>query len=695
MLEQERFAWKDTVFSMSLHIPPSPWLSSATGRSFLEKRVALAVQAFEESGLEQTISDELSAALTPQSRDFRIARSLRHLTTELSILCAGEKYGITIPPQVWMSVEHTLLGALSGIDEINFQGRGQPSPWKSDLTTAEVGAWLALALNLDEAGKLPHAELRSVIEEKCLRPVLADWLDHETRIHALDTMGHNWWAVMVGCAGIMAVALDDEDLSPRIATVLTEWFHYEGNDFARKRRNFGEDGDFVESFHYADYALYYPIAFSKLYPAFRLVPDGLNERQLCGLAAWLKGSILPVADGYPQQRFGDIQFYDGFMSIVWQTVARLANDPGMLEAAYRVRPDPYHLLEILFWEPQPQPLPTPAPVSTLSIYPNSGIAFLHERSLRLTVRAGEFWGHNHLDAGSFIYHQDGETWIDDSGACDYGRTEYVGHYVSAVAHNVAYAPDLTPPTGQAFYEGMPDPARYLCHASHKDLKVVCADTGILSGGALARSHRWLFAFSDEAALIWDDLAAYQDQRFAFLLHTPASVEPEEDTFAQLHSHGKTCALSFYSDAPCHQTVEPSPLGQLSSKGEKPIREKDGRAITWTSEPARRLKFGLVLSTRSPKAEWQTSPDGGTECTLALPSARWRIWFNPRADGRVMHENAIATWNDLETDAYALILREEIGGPRICILQGSFLRRGGEVLFGSLTKRALATVELPA
>lgn len=679
---------------MPAFISPSPWLSTESGRAFLTRRVAEAVQAFEEPGLEERISAELDAILAPQSRDFRIAGSLRHLTTELSILCAGGKYGIAIEPQVWTLVERTLVRALTGIDEINFQGRGQSIPWKADLTTAEIGAWLALSLSLDEAGKLPHAELREVVQRKCLQPVLADWLDHGTRIHALDTMGHNWWAVMVGCSGIMAVALDEPELSARIAAALSEWFHYAGNDFGRKRRNFGEDGDFVESFHYADYGLYYPIAFSKLYPAFRLVPDALTERQLRGLAAWFRRSILPVRDGYPQQRFGDIQFYDGFMSIVWQTVARLAEDPGLLETAYRVRPEPHHLLEILFWEPQPSPATSaPAPESILSLYPNSGIAFLHGGDLRLTVRAGEFWGHNHLDAGSFVYHQDGETWIDDSGACDYGRPEYVGHYVNAAAHNVAYAPGLTPPPGKAFYEGLPAPARYLFHASDEHLKVVCADTGILSGGALSRSHRWFFTFSDEAALIWDDLAAYLDQSFAFLLHTTSAVEPGTDNSISLRSHGKRCALSFYSDAACTRSIAPVSLGQLSSKGEIPIRENDGHVIAWNSPPATRLKFGLVLGARSPRAEWKSAPGGGTECALALPGAHWHIWFNLRADGRVMHENSIATWRGLETDAYALIIREADGQRWITILQGSFLRHGGTVRFGSLTKQALVTMEL--
>ena len=38
-----------------------------------------------------------------------------------------------------------------------------------------------------------------------VEPLAGDWLDPAKRIHALDSMGHNWWMVCVGAAGLGAM----------------------------------------------------------------------------------------------------------------------------------------------------------------------------------------------------------------------------------------------------------------------------------------------------------------------------------------------------------------------------------------------------------------------------------------------------------------------------------------------------------
>lgn len=676
-------------------ISPSGWLQSREGTAFLQKRAAAACLTFLEEGLAERLGGELSALLVPGSRDFRLGGSLWKLSADLSVICLAARLGMAAADEIWNSANQNFLPVLQRVDEINFQGRANTPKWNSDLSTAEIGASLALAVHFASDKQLDRAGFEAVARKKCLEPILADWLRHDTRLHALDTMGHNWWSVIVGGAGIMAVALGDAALADEFPDHLRGWFHYAGNELARKCPSFGQDGDFVESFHYADYGLYHPIAFSRMHPAFKLVPDALNERQIRGLARWLGNSILPVQDGYPQQRFGDIQFYDGFLGIVWQTVAKLAGDAELMEIAHRIRPEPRHLLEMLFWEPPPPAAETAeTPVSSLQVFSNSGMAFMREDDLRLTVRAGEFWGHNHLDAGSFVFHQQGVTWIDDSGACDYGRPDYTRYYVSAEAHNVAYAPTLAPPSGQTAYEGMPATARYLLHSEENGLKVLCADTGILSGSALSRSYRWFFGLDSDAVLVWDDLASYREETFVFRLHSATGVDTGAHCAPVLISGNERCPLEFYSDAECRLNIVPAMMGQLSGKGQKPVRDLEGHAVTWETGAARRVKFGLVLSARPHHTDWLNPASGGVECRVVFETTTWRIWFNPKADGRVMHENALAAWNDLETDAYALILREEKEQTWIGMVAGSFLRRRHSTILGSLVKQPLTGADIP-
>lgn len=56
-------------------------------------------------------------------------------------------------------------------------------------------------------------------------PTLNDWVLPERRIHALDSMGHNWWSVCVSLAGVAAMSLlGDDERAP-------EWVERVGDFF--------------------------------------------------------------------------------------------------------------------------------------------------------------------------------------------------------------------------------------------------------------------------------------------------------------------------------------------------------------------------------------------------------------------------------------------------------------------------------
>ena len=94
------------------------------------------------------------------------------------------------------------------------------------------------------------------LAEEGILPVLNDWVLGDQRIHALDTMGHNWWSAIVFGAGIGAIAIMDEDpRAPgwvkRIGAADSEWLSYAGSLLDNKPANFDRTGGFYESVSYA------------------------------------------------------------------------------------------------------------------------------------------------------------------------------------------------------------------------------------------------------------------------------------------------------------------------------------------------------------------------------------------------------------------------------------------------------------
>mgnify|MGYP006900658492 CR=1 FL=1 len=65
-------------------------------------------------------------------------------------------------------------------------------------------------------------------------PLLGDWILEPTRIHSLNSMGHNWWTSCTCMGGLLALSLQNEleearDAVKIINEVLPEWFEFAGD----------------------------------------------------------------------------------------------------------------------------------------------------------------------------------------------------------------------------------------------------------------------------------------------------------------------------------------------------------------------------------------------------------------------------------------------------------------------------------
>ncbi len=671
------------------YLTPTPgadkWLATDDGNRLLRQRTDQASRAFLEAGLGTRLQSELLSSQIGGSKVFRIGNSVRTLSEELAILAFAHSQNLAIASEVWEIVLKDYLPILFSIKEINFQGRNNSPPWKSDLWTADIGVNLAWVAHFSTPLISKVTDFTELVRTKCLNPIMADWLDDKTRLHSLDSMGHNWWSVIVAGAGIMAVLLGEDRQADMIARNLVEWFHFPGNELSRKQPNFGIEGDYVESFHYAEYALAGVCILAHIYPQFRWVPDGLSQNQARGLADWLKRAFLATDEGWRIQRFGDVGSHYRMRTEVWHSIARLIDDHRLLELAHRVTPHPHSLAEFMLWEPRPAAGNDSMPDRDgIRAFPTSGIVFDTGRQLSVSIRSGETWNHNHLDAGTFVLHQDNIIWVDDAGTCNYNHPDYLDYYVAPCAHNIAYAPSLSPPCRRVLYEGLPATGRILAVAGDEELGISCVDTGVLSGNALARSYRWFFRLGNDGILIWDDLAAYTPERFECLLHTECEVSAAEDHGTVFFKHREhRCAVQFFCDMPQKFQLE------FLIKGEPTLPPCPISRLSWRSDPVDRVKFGLSLGTRFQTANWSGSQNaGGWKCDLKTADSSWLIWFNPLADGRVMHQNRTSFWTDYETDAYALILHKHRNASSLAAIDGSFVRQRGTVIHSNLTRQML-------
>ena len=103
--------------------------------------------------------------------------------------------------------------------------------WRSELQMAHRSFQIALAYDAIY-NTLTPAERKQIAEgvwRLAGEPLLGDWLLEPTRIHSLNSMGHNWWTSCVGMGGILAMAIGNEvpeaaEAAKKAVDALPQWF---------------------------------------------------------------------------------------------------------------------------------------------------------------------------------------------------------------------------------------------------------------------------------------------------------------------------------------------------------------------------------------------------------------------------------------------------------------------------------------
>ena len=97
-------------------------------------------------------------------------------------------------------------------------------------------------LSASERKKIANGLYRLAVE-----PLLGDWVNEPTRIHSLNSMGHNWWTSCVCMGGVLALAISNElpeaaEAARMAVDALPEWFDFAGDAVQQKPRTFDRAG---------------------------------------------------------------------------------------------------------------------------------------------------------------------------------------------------------------------------------------------------------------------------------------------------------------------------------------------------------------------------------------------------------------------------------------------------------------------
>ncbi len=575
----------------------------------------------------------------------------------------------------------------------------KPNPWHSDLISTRTALAMGRIFDLicDSLTPEDRSRLAEGIFEKGVKPALGDWALPESRIHALDSMGHNWWAVCVSEAAIALLAIRehisaDADRMLRAADdALAEYLTYPGNPLFNKMRNFDDRGMFYESVNYDNYGTGSLLRY--LWCRERCC--GRNERIRAALPAGLCDGALCFS--YPRTvdgklRYSSLNFGDSDVDVNVGMLAQYAVKLGIDTSAARALAaacgtdlwDEIAGYDFAALEGSFDALPKTAVYS-------SGCAVTRDDwapdSTLLAVKSGYCWNHSHNDAGTFLIFHKGRPFFIDSGTCVYTSPLYHDYYCQNDAHSLLQIGGRGS-RAEELYRGTKFPGAIIDRYEGKDFVFFQADATGPAAHLCSRMYRNFLWLDGRMLAIFDDVYTHEADTVQFTLHFDGTYRQENGAIlfdndgmtARLISHTPKMKPEEKIGHVDHGQDEPKPYLSLSDE-----RKERKHLLIHTLELDQQERPASFEQLESADARGVRITVGDTEREL---------WYNHRADGSVMHDNSQNTVADFDTDAYLLMITRDRRAhtERVFAVCCSFLRKDGKVYFSSYKK---STAEITA
>ncbi|SCM55416.1 heparinase II/III domain-containing protein [Petrimonas mucosa] len=586
--------------------------------------------------------------------------------------------------------------------------------WRSELNMAHAAYQIAMGYDAIYNYLTPkeRQEITDGIYRLIIEPLLGDWVTGTTRIHSLNSMGHNWWAVCACNGGLLALAMSNESEEARkgaeaVLEALPEWFEFAGSELQIRPSNFDRKaGGLYESVTYAEFgisnALLFRLAWMNVHPDSELeeIP------QINKLANFFCHVAYPGNNDLRSVNFGDHGIYDtgkrtlllayamGYESaeILWYLNQM---SPRQHAAAYGLN-TPIGFLYAIDASEYTSPIPN-LPKSQL--WADFGWATMRNSwekdATLLAVKSGFSWNHAHADANSFIIFHNGVDILKDAGTCNYGKPEYRDYFFQSDAHNVVkFNGQGQPHEQQDFASTLPG---YLCTMLDGDnIKYILANGTGPTSDLFSRNYRH-FLWIDNIIYIIDDIKSHQAGHFEWLWHPGGNVKMKEMEMTITNGNSSVVVRPLYP-----RTLSPVDSERESLYWEKIVAPKDH--LEGTEEyysfhlPSKVNKVmsmsAIILKESAGQGELPVIERRQGENWMGVRVTSQNkitdIYLNQLADGRRMDQPSIIHPDGWTTDAYLLAISYTPGSDptqskEIFICHGSMLHRDNTFYLSSLSK----------
>ena len=319
----------------------------------------------------------------------------------------------------------------------------------------------------------------------------------------------------------------------------------------------------------------------------------------------------------------------------------------------------------------------------IHIYNHAGVASMNFSNMDFASKTGESWNHNHKDSGTFIVVKNGAELISDSGSCPYSYPEYLGYFVTPLAHNVIVK-DGKGINEEKSYLGTKFRGTFPTSLSGDGFRYLLADATPPYNDVYERFYRH-FLFIGEDIVIVDDLQSHTDGKLSLLLHSLGKFEIDDDKIT-VSNEGEQADI--YPLYPKNSTisVEKGHIKKANRPTDRDVEILDHDYISVNScTEDKRQKFITHISDKYLPAI--TTGEGYEKLTLTSDGDVWTIVVNNGADGRIMHNNAHLCVEDIKTDAFISYCCKDKEGKiaKYGIINGSYLKIDDKNLYSSILK----------
>lgn len=587
--------------------------------------------------------------------------------------------------------------------------------WTADLGLAHKACLSAIAYDAvyNELSVSERKEIARGLKRLALDPCLGDWVLEPTRIHSLNSMGHNWWTSCACMGGILALSLQNElpeavEGARILNEVLPEWFSFAGDVLQQKPKSFDEAGGMYESLNYANFGIQEALQF-------RLAWKNMNPGQqqpeipeLKKVASYFMHVCYPRTGMLYSLNFGDSHKNVSAESSLMLLYALGIRDDNMLWYIDQVEQgqhrDGYFVNRPMgfLYTPDLRKAPSLPEAKKSQLFADFGWATMRtswERdATMLAVKSGYTWNHSHADANSFILFHKGVDIIKDAGNCWYPNPEYRNYFFQSQAHNVVLFNGKGQSREQQYHGStLRGYLHYLMDAGN--MKYILADgTGPYSDN-FSRNFRH-FLWMDNVIYIIDDLKTHDVGQFEWLWHPGGEAKKQGIDLNITHGNSSVIVRPLYPQLLAKSDfVHDYPEDLYWEVIETPSEDLKGKDSYYSFHlPAKtdRVKGVTAIILKDTPGEKQLprmeKREGKDWIGLRIRNEGkvTDLYINQLADGRLMHSNSWIEADGWQTDAYMFAVTYEEGtdaadSKDFFICHGSALRRGEVSYFSSLSK----------